>query len=163
MWCQRSRKAGRPWAEQGLQRGTWASTLGSGQSQGKTDNSFKQCSLASDSGFYVWGELLGPWRDRPDSGLIWSRRTCGHMPAGPGHCPRHRSWEGRGVCHPLLGPGTEPGVESLWELCPQGQQQQEETRLWGSSLLVPAQVPSPWRLTATGPHLPTLEGPGMCL
>lgn len=49
------KEAGRPQAEQGLQRET-ASPLGSEQSQGKTaNNPFKQCSLAGDSGCYVWG------------------------------------------------------------------------------------------------------------
>lgn len=59
------------------------------------------------------------------------------MPAGPGRCPRHRSWVGRGVCHPVLGPGKEPWVERLWELSRVGERQEEQ--LGGSRLLVPAQ------------------------
>lgn len=57
--------------------------------------------------------------------------------AGPGRCPRHRSWVGKGVCHPVLGPGKEPWVERLWELSRGGERQ--EGQLGGSRLLVPAQ------------------------
>lgn len=34
------------------------------------------------------------------------------MPAGPGLCPRHRSWVGRDLCHPVAGPGRALGGES---------------------------------------------------
>lgn len=56
-------------------------------------------------GFMCRVSCWGPGETSPDSELIWPRRTCGHRPAGP----RPRSWVGGGLCHPVLGPGKEPG------------------------------------------------------
>lgn len=112
---------------------------------------FKQCR----------GERLGPGEPNPDSGLMRYRKTCGHMPAGPGSCPgTEAGWAE--VCATLcLAQGKPWGV--FGNSVPQGRCSQEE-QARASSLSVPARAQGsclqsltghsngPSYLRAQGPH-----------
>lgn len=79
----------------------------------------------------------------------------------PASSPRHRSWVGGGVCHPVLGPGKEPWVERLWELS-RGAGAAGGAAGGQQAPCSCSRGPSHWLLTATDPHLPTLQGPRIC-